>query len=76
MAKYTLYLDESETFTNTHDRFFAVGGVIIEESLNDSLESEINLLKAKLCGPLHSYQQCMIVSVTPHLCQHLVFSTF
>ena len=48
MAKYTLYLDESETFTNTHDRFFAVGGVIIEESLNDSLESEINLLKAKL----------------------------
>lgn len=48
MGKYTLYLDESETHTGSGDYFFAVGGVIIEDSQNAALEKELDLLKARL----------------------------
>ena len=48
MGKYTLYLDESETYTSPKDRFFAVGGVIIDNSQDAILEAELNSLKLKL----------------------------
>ena len=47
MGKYTLYLDESETHTGSGDYFFAVGGVIIEDSQNAALEKELDLLRCK-----------------------------
>jgi len=55
MDKYVLYLDESETFTNTRDFYFAIGGVIIKESAHDGiLTTDLNALKEKLWnqGPI------------------------
>lgn len=48
MAKYTLYLDESETFTSPHDRYFSVGGVIIDNSLLPAIANDLSLLKHRL----------------------------
>ena len=48
MGQYTLYLDESETFNNSHNHFFAVGGVIIENTQNSLVEADLTTLKSKL----------------------------
>lgn len=48
VAKYTLYLDESETFTATNDRFFAIGGVIIESTAETSISLDLDALKTTL----------------------------
>ena len=45
MNYYTLYLDESETFTNSGQRYFAVGGVILPDSEETSVTQALNNLK-------------------------------
>ena len=34
------------------------------------------MVSKSICTILHSHQQCMSVSVSPHLCQHLLLSDF
>lgn len=48
MDHYTLYLDESETFTSSGRRFFTVGGVIVQSSIAAKLSQELDLLKSSL----------------------------
>ena len=45
MADYTLYMDESETFTKNNDKFFVMSGVIIKN--NDYLQIENKLKQVK-----------------------------
>lgn len=47
MNTYTLYLDESETFTATN-RLFSIGGVIIESSAEAAITNDLNSLKSAL----------------------------
>lgn len=48
MDHYTLYLDESETFTNSGQRYFAVGGVILPDSEDASVSQALDNLKMRL----------------------------
>lgn len=52
MGHYILYLDESETFTSTMDRYFAIGGVIVPDTIKNQLVQDINTLKSRLWGPM------------------------
>lgn len=48
MDHYTLYLDESETFTDHAHKFFAVGGVIVPSTKDVSIAKEMDTLKKRL----------------------------
>lgn len=49
MDKYILFLDESETFKEINNHYFAVGGIIVEETISTSvLQADIDALKRSL----------------------------
>ncbi len=60
MNQYTLYLDESETFTKKGDRFFAIGGVIINQVQEGKVESDLNVLKNGLWDGNPNAQQFIL----------------
>ena len=48
MAEYTLYIDESETFNNTGNKYFVMSGVIIKNSNYSEIENKLNQIKKKI----------------------------
>ncbi len=52
MAEYTLYIDESETFNNTGNKYFVMSGVIIKNSNYSEIENKLNQIKKKY-GIMH-----------------------
>ena len=49
MSKYTLYLDESEVSSDSGNRYFVIGGVIIKNSYHEKkIVSKIDNLKKKI----------------------------
>ncbi len=48
MAEYTLYIDESETFNNTGNKYFVMSGVIIRDSDYLEIENKLNQIKKKI----------------------------
>ncbi len=48
MAEYTLYIDESETFNNTGNKYFVMSGVIIRDSDYVEIENKLNQIKKKI----------------------------
>lgn len=50
IMQYTLYLDESETFTSSAQRYFTVGGVILPKTEESKISKDLIALKALLWG--------------------------
>lgn len=48
MSNFILYLDESETHLNGSNMYFCIGGVIIDRSIERTLEVDLNTLKKSL----------------------------
>lgn len=48
MADYTLYIDESETFNKSGNKYFVMSGVIIKNSDYPNIQKSVELLKKKI----------------------------
>lgn len=48
MPKYTLFIDESETFNSTGNRYFVMSGVIISKDNYQTIQDSMNELKRKI----------------------------
>ncbi len=45
MSDYTLYMDESETYNSSGNRYFIMSGVIIKNSNYTNIENALNIVK-------------------------------
>lgn len=60
VADYTLYMDESETFNDSGNKYFVMSGVIIKNSNYSIVESSLNAIKRMVWNNANGCEQCIL----------------